>query len=127
MNDPISHLSPITRAIYSLREREDWEEPYLHEILAVVSTATQLPVSRIKSSSRMTELVQARFLYYHLARNYTSRGLTAIGYACGGRDHTTVMNGLQRFGKSYCTPKFQEHFTLAQSILSEKFSMKEAA
>ena len=119
-----SHLSPMTRAIYSLREREDSPEPQLHEILEAVSKATFLPVVRIKSESRVEQLVHARFIYYRLCRLHTSRSLTAIGMACGGRDHSTVNNGFHRFKHFDSRERFHGLFLAAQAILAERLEAK---
>ena len=50
----------------------------------------------LKSASRSTEFTQPRFEVCWLAKQLTNMSLPAIGRGLGGRDHTTVMNGINR-------------------------------
>ena len=53
----------------------------------------------LKSASRQQSLVTARGVAIHLARQLTDLSLEQIGAYLGGRDHTTVLNGLRRTEK----------------------------
>lgn len=50
----------------------------------------------LESPRRAVKLVQARFLYYWMARKLTARSYPDIGRYCGGRDHSTVMHGIRK-------------------------------
>jgi hypothetical protein len=53
--------------------------------------------------SRERTLVHSRFLYYHLAYNYSSDGysLAKIGKTLGGFDHATVLYGIKKYKDLY--------------------------
>lgn len=53
-------------------------------------------VNELLSRRRSKPLVRARFAVIEAARRVTSYSLPQIGRELGGRDHTTVMNGLKR-------------------------------
>lgn len=64
-------------------------------ILAAVSAAAQLTIQEVCGRTRARPLVDARFVYYVLARKYSGASLPQIGKTAGHRDHTTVMHGIK--------------------------------
>ena len=57
----------------------------------------ELNIPNIKSSRRTRDLVQARFIYFKLAKKFCRyNSLHAIGKAVG-KDHASVIHGLKRF------------------------------
>ena len=96
----------IEKTVESLPARRDWlivaseqRRPQLSDILMAVAKVTKVPLSEILSPRRWLATVEARDLYYALAREMTLKSLPQIGRACGGRDHSTVENGLRKAGK----------------------------
>jgi len=55
-----------------------------------------ISVQEIVSSSRSKELVQPRQVAMYLVRQETDASLPEIGALLGGRDHTTVIHGVER-------------------------------
>jgi chromosomal replication initiator protein len=68
-------------------------------ILNVVSTHMNVSVAEIKGDRRSKPVVLARHIVMYLARELTDSSLPKIGERMGGRDHTTVMHGVNKIGK----------------------------
>lgn len=71
----------------------------LAEIRAFVANAFRLTSDDIAGSCRQAHIMHARQIAAAVMRRVTSRTLVEIGMSLGGRDHTTVMNGLERIEK----------------------------
>lgn len=68
----------------------------LKKILEDVSDKTGIAIETLKSDWRKREVVDARFLYYRLAKENTkNNSLTRIG-SLVNRDHATVTSGLKQ-------------------------------
>lgn len=68
----------------------------LPELIATVARRYGLQSSDLLGERRTKDIAMARFVAMHLARELTEASLATIGQALGGRDHTTVMNGIER-------------------------------
>lgn len=69
-------------------------------IINIVSDHLNIPYDDIISSKRSKDIVIARQIIMHLCRQHLDRySLTQIGEALGGRDHSTVLSGLDRIKK----------------------------
>lgn len=90
----------------------------LNEILWCTSVALGIPLSWIRSPRRSRILVDARFIYYWLARDYTESSYSLIGRICGNRDHTTVMHGIERVVRRRM--EYQELFNIVEAKLFER-------
>lgn len=55
--------------------------------------------SQLKSQKRNSNLVLARHIFMYLLRTELKTPLTEIGHLLGGRDHTTVMHGVEKIEK----------------------------
>ena len=57
----------------------------------------------LSEKTRKRNVVHIRFLYYNLAYNHASDGmsLTAVGNTIGGFDHATVLYGLRQYKHLY--------------------------
>lgn len=73
------------------------------EILYAVARAARVSVAEMRSQQRRQALVQARFVYYVLARSFSGSSLPQIGMTAGGRDHTTVIHGLRKGAEMFRT------------------------
>ncbi len=71
--------------------------PSLNRILRAVGKRTRIGVLDFKSPGRSWHLVRARALYYALARCLTAKSTVQIEQVCGSRDHSTVLDALDRF------------------------------
>lgn len=66
-------------------------------LIRVVSDHTNIPYDDIVSSKRSKEIATARQIVMYLCREYLDRySLKQIGDAVGGKDHSTVINGIDR-------------------------------
>ena len=68
------------------------------EILDMVSTAFGIAREQIAGPRRTTALLHPRYVAATIMRGATSRSLIEIGSELGGRDHASVINGLDRMG-----------------------------
>lgn len=53
-------------------------------------------MEKLKSNRRFRELSFARQVCYYLIRKHTTLGLIAIGKRMGGRDHATIIFGINQ-------------------------------
>ena len=67
----------------------------LRRVFRVAARHHELDVEDLLGPSRRRAVASARSMAMYLARLLTSKSLYAIGSACGGRDHTTVMHGVR--------------------------------
>lgn len=65
-------------------------------IINIVSEHLNVSPDDIKSKKRSKDIATARQIVMYLCRQYTVMSLKSIGNAVGGKDHTTVINGLKR-------------------------------
>ena len=66
------------------------------QVIETVSKFYNISVPEIVSASRSRELVQPRQVAMYLIRQETDASLPEIGGLLGGRDHTTVIHGVER-------------------------------
>ena len=69
-------------------------------IINIVSDHMNIPYDDIVSSKRSQDIATARQIVMYLCRKYLERySLQQIGAAVGGRDHSTVLNGIDKINK----------------------------
>jgi chromosomal replication initiator protein len=66
------------------------------QVIQAVSTFYHVQAQEITGRGRRKEIVRPRHVAMYLARHETESSLPEIGAALGGRDHTTVMYGIQK-------------------------------
>ena len=65
-----------------------------------MSDHMNVPYDDITSSKRSQDIATARQIVMFLCRKYLERySLQQIGAAVGGRDHSTVLNGIDKINK----------------------------
>lgn len=76
----------------------DWPPPRvtLAAIKSAVCEVTGVSLADLESDRRSRHLVDARTLYYWVARRLTPKPLAEIGRRCGWRDHSTIVHGLSK-------------------------------
>jgi chromosomal replication initiator protein len=72
------------------------EKLTLEQILQAVARHYNVAETDLVGRSRRKEVAQARQMAMYLAREETSASLPKIGLALGGRDHTTVIHGVDK-------------------------------
>lgn len=65
-------------------------------IVDIVSEHMGISADDIRSKKRSQDIALARQVVMYLSRSYTPVALKSIGEAVGGKDHTTVLNGVKR-------------------------------
>lgn len=73
--------------------------PSVDEIKALVAADYGLRVVDLTGERRGGDACEARHVAMLLTRNHTALSLPVIGRLFGGRDHTTVWNGVRRIVK----------------------------
>jgi chromosomal replication initiator protein len=66
------------------------------QVIETISKYYNLSLQELVSASRNKELVQPRQVAMYLIRQETDASLPEIGGLLGGRDHTTVIHGIER-------------------------------
>lgn len=67
----------------------------LQVIVRTVERYFYLHVGAVAGQKRPHHIVIARHAAMYLAREHTNLSLDQVGYALGGRDHTTVLHGVR--------------------------------
>ena len=65
-------------------------------ILDIVSEHFGVSIPDLKGNKRNAEIVFPRQIAMYLCRNMTDTGLQNIGKSLGGRDHTTILHGIDK-------------------------------
>lgn len=65
----------------------------LARVIRAAARHHDVPLTAVVGPARSRTVAAARSLAMYLARVLTGRSFQAIGAACGGRDHTTVLHG----------------------------------
>ena len=68
----------------------------VEEIQRIVSDHFDVKIADLKSSTRAKPIVVPRQIAMYLIKKFLDKSLVDIGKAFGGKDHTTVMNALER-------------------------------
>jgi hypothetical protein len=76
--------------------RLDDKTPKLEDVLQAVCRVWGFSRVALVSARRGTVMVEARHVYYWSAHAYTGASYPQIATHCGGRDHTTAINGVRR-------------------------------
>ena len=91
----------------------------LREIVDLVCEIEGLSILELRSQRRSRRLIDARQIYYWLARKYTLQSYPAIARFMGGRDHTTAMHGQRMLQRRITSnPCVDEHIRLYEARLS---------
>ncbi|HDZ51518.1 MAG TPA: hypothetical protein ENH63_06945 [Sulfitobacter litoralis] len=70
--------------------------PTIAEISRVVENYRSISLNQIQSAARSRDIVDARFIAIWVMRYVCGHSLTYIGEQLGNRDHTSVLNGVNR-------------------------------
>lgn len=68
------------------------------ECINIASQAYNIPVWKMKSKARQSEIVEARFYAMYLIKRHTHLSLHQIGLLFN-RDHSTTLNAVRRFNE----------------------------
>lgn len=68
----------------------------VRDIVCAVARMCQVSETSIYSMNRKRKYTFPRFMAYYFCRKITKLSLPRLGLAFGGRDHTSVLHGVQR-------------------------------
>lgn len=113
--------STLTRASPSLEQLEQALQDIMaspktlttEEIIRAVSQFYHVSIEDITGRRRNKDIVRPRQVAMYLARMETSASLPEIGAALGGRDHTTVLYGVEKI-----TGQLEQDNTLRREVLA---------
>ena len=77
------------------------------EILEIIAEECSIKVSDIASKTRKTEVVNGRFIFCGVMKEYFGYSLKKIGEFVGGRDHTTILHSIREYKNRY---QNEEHY-----------------
>lgn len=75
------------------------------KLIAIVANEWQTTVEALTSKSRTKQIAEPRQVAMYLLRHETNSSLPQIGEVLGGRDHTTVMYGIEKIASEILTKK----------------------
>jgi len=79
-----------------LAEHVPDEKATLRQIVSAVAKHFEISLSALKGDCRQRNLVMARGVVVHLARQLTSASFATIGELLGKRDHTTILHSARK-------------------------------
>ena len=93
-------------------------------IIKTVSEHMGISADDIRSKKRSQDIATARQICMYLCRDHTVLALKSIGNAVGGKDHTTVINGIKRIEeKMKNDPEFKASIdTIIKKLDPSKYS-----
>jgi len=77
------------------------------EILVIIAEECSINVSEIADKTRKREVVNGRFIFCGIMKEYFGYSLKKIGEFVGGRDHTTIIHSIEKYHDRYQT---EEHY-----------------
>lgn len=94
---------------------------HLAEILRVVCNLYGVTKGDVLSSRRQKEIVDARHVYFWIARKFTTCSFPLIGRHCGNKDHSTVMHGARKVDLLF--PEYQLRIVEALDRLNIQYEV----
>lgn len=79
-----------------LAQHETQSSISIEELQRIVADHFKVKISDLKSSTRAKPIVVPRQICMYLIKKFMDKSLVDIGKAFGGKDHTTVMNAIER-------------------------------
>jgi len=90
-------LEDAADILKDLVSKDEFQEITPDYVTRIVSDHMNIPYNDITSSKRSKDIVTARQIVMYLCRKHIEHySLKAIGDALGGRDHTTIINGVKK-------------------------------
>jgi chromosomal replication initiator protein len=71
------------------------------EILQIVANECSISVADIVDKTRKIEVVNGRFMFCGIMKEYFGYSLKKIGEFVGNRDHTTIMHSIKEYKNRY--------------------------
>lgn len=97
-NDTNKALSKVTRQPLETNNAQRKKTTNPTKIVEVVSSHFNLKVSQIKGPKRKKHIAEARQVLMYVLRQDLGLSFDEIGEALGGRDHSTIIHGVEKIG-----------------------------
>ena len=68
----------------------------IEQVMHIVSSNYNISIDDLKSKKRISKITLPRQIAMYICRNYLNENLVKIGVEFGGRNHTTVMHGVDK-------------------------------
>lgn len=91
------------------------------DVLDIISKESGICIHEIISRSRKKEIVNARFIFCSIMKDYYDYSLVHIGELVGGRDHTSIIHAIDQHRSRV---KNEEKYRDLTSNIYEKISLK---
>lgn len=98
---------------------------WLEDIARVVCAVHGVTRLELISPRRSHYIVDARQVFFWLAKHFTSVSFVQIGVWCGDRDHTTVMHGIGKIDRQFA--RYSQNINKCLSRLGVSLNEREAA
>jgi chromosomal replication initiator protein len=108
----------------ALNSHGEEQKPHRHpdDLIKRVCVFYDIKPIQIKSAKRSASLVKARQICMYLLKNELGLTYVEIGNLLGGRDHTTIMYGVEKIGKTLIDKKNHGEIMGITSFINEQVS-----
>jgi chromosomal replication initiator protein len=90
------------------------------EILQIIAYECSVSVEDIVAKTRKTEVVNGRFIFCGIMKEYFGYSLKKIGEFVGGRDHTTIIHSVEKYHDRY---QNEEHYRVLVNNIYNKIGI----
>lgn len=84
------------RELLSIEKNSSSKTTSIDDLAKISAQYYKIPLADLKSKSKNKEIVRPRHVAMYLSRKLINATLQEIGDYFGGRDHTTIMNGVRK-------------------------------
>ena len=90
------------------------------EILQIIAEECMVSVGDIVDKTRKKEVVNGRFIFCGIMKDYFGHSLKKIGEYVGNRDHTTIIHAVEKYHDRYQT---EEHYRMIVNNIYNKIGI----
>jgi len=90
------------------------------EILQIIAYECSVSVEEIVNKTRKKEVVNGRFIFCGIMKEYFGYSLKKIGEFVGGRDHTTIIHSVEKYKDRY---ENEEHYRFLVNNIYNKIGI----
>ena len=90
------------------------------EILQIIAYECSVSVEDIVAKTRKTEVVNGRFIFCGVMKEYFGYSLKKIGEFVGNRDHTTIIHSIKEYKNRY---QNEEHYRMLVNNVYDKIGI----
>jgi chromosomal replication initiator protein len=130
MSKKVIKVSPYSYPGIKLSQK-DWEEfrnsqrslryrMSKDEILQIIADECMVSVADIVDKTRKREVVNGRFIFCGIMKDYFGYSLKKIGEYVGDRDHTTIIHAVEKYHDRY---ENEDHFRNAVNTIYNKIGI----